>query len=154
MDNRTTGMTGHQENPGTGQTLQGQAAPVTELEPLVRAIGVKHVKTVEAFDVAKIEETLKAYLQLNEPSVLITVEPCALLPEGRKKWLPLEVLPEQCNGCTLCFRIGCPAIVKSDELDQHYQRPKALIDASLCTGCEICAQVCPRDAITFRPKAE
>jgi len=54
-----------------------------------------------------------------------------------------------CNGCTMCFRIGCPAISKSDELDEKFQRPKALIDASRCTGCEVCAQVCPRDAIHF-----
>jgi indolepyruvate ferredoxin oxidoreductase alpha subunit len=105
---------------------------------------------VEAFDVAEIESTLKEYVKLDEPAVLITREPCALLPEGRKRWVPLEVLAEQCNGCSLCFRIGCPAILKSDELDERYQRPKALIDAGTCTGCEICAQICPRNAITFR----
>jgi indolepyruvate ferredoxin oxidoreductase alpha subunit len=64
--------------------------------------------------------------------------------------MPLEVVAEKCNGCTLCFRIGCPAILKSEELDEHYQRPLAEIDPLLCTGCEICAQVCPRDAILFR----
>jgi len=151
MDNRVTGMTGHQENPGTGRTLQGAATTVVELEPLVRALGIQHVKTVPAFAVAEIETTLKEYLKLDEPSVLITLEPCALLPEARKRWVPLEVLSELCNGCALCFRIGCPAILKSDELDAKLQRPKALIDSALCTGCEVCAQICPRDAITFRP---
>ena len=149
MDNRVTGMTGQQENPGTGHTLQGKPAPRIELEPLVRALGVKHVKTVPAFHVDEIEKTLKEYLKLDEPAVLITEEECALLPSARKRWVPLEVL-DNCNGCTLCFRIGCPAILKSDELDEKTQRPKALIDASLCTGCEVCAQVCPREAITFR----
>lgn len=149
MDNRVTGMTGHQENPGSGHTLQGKPAPRIELEPLVRALGVKHVKTVPAYHLDEVEKTLKEYLKLDEPSVLITEEPCALLPEARKRWVPLEVL-DHCNGCTLCFRIGCPAILKSDELDAKTGRPKALIDASLCTGCEVCAQVCPRDAITFR----
>ena len=154
MDNRITGMTGHQENPGTGQTLQGQPAFAIELEPLVRALGIRHVKTVPAFEVEEIETTLKEYLKLDEPAVLITREPCALLPEGRKRWLPLEVIAEKCNGCTLCFRIGCPAILKSSELDERTQRPKALIDAGACTGCEVCAQICPRDAITFRPEDE
>ena len=149
MDNRVTGMTGHQENPGSGHTLLGKSAPRIELEPLVRALGVKHVKTVPAFQVDEIEKTLKEYLKLDEPSVLITEEECALLPSARKRWVPLEVL-DNCNGCTLCFRIGCPAILKSEELDEKTQRPKALIDASLCTGCEVCAQVCPRDAIAFR----
>ncbi len=150
MDNRVTGMTGHQENPGTGRTLLGKSAPRIELEPLVRALGVRHVKTVPAYHVDEIEKTLKEYLKLDEPSVLITEEPCALLPEARKRWVPLEVLSDKCNGCTLCFRIGCPAILKSEELDEKTQRPKALIDPSLCTGCEVCAQVCPRDAIKFR----
>ena len=151
LDNRVTGMTGHQENPGTGRTLTGKEAPVVELEPLVRACGVKHVTTIPAYDVKAIEKTLKEYVKLDEPSVLITVEPCALLPDVRKRWMPLEVAAEKCNGCTLCFRIGCPAILKSEELDEKTQRPKALIDASMCTGCEVCAEICPRDAIPFRP---
>jgi indolepyruvate ferredoxin oxidoreductase alpha subunit len=150
MDNRVTGMTGHQDNPGTGRTLQGQETTRIELEPLVRALGIRHVKTLPAYAVDEIEATLKAYLKLDEPSVLITEEPCALLPDARKRWVPLEVLADKCNGCTICFRIGCPAILKSEELDERYGRPKALIDESLCTGCEVCAQVCPRDAITFR----
>jgi indolepyruvate ferredoxin oxidoreductase alpha subunit len=151
LDNRVTGMTGHQDNPGTGRTLLGKESVVVELEPLVKACGVKHVQTVPAYDVKAIEKALKEYIKLNEPSVLIAVEPCALLPEVRKRWVPLEVLADKCNGCTLCFRIGCPAILKSEELDEKTQRPKALIDASMCTGCEVCAEICPRDAIPFRP---
>ena len=151
LDNRITGMTGHQENPGTGRTLLGQETVKLELEPLVRTLGVKHVQTLPAYDVKAIEKKLKEYVKLDEPSVLIVVEPCALLPEVRKRWVPLEVLADKCNGCTLCFRIGCPAILKSEELDEKTQRPKALIDASLCTGCEVCAEICPRLAIPFKP---
>jgi indolepyruvate ferredoxin oxidoreductase alpha subunit len=109
------------------------------------------VQSVAGYDVKAIEKALKEHVKLDEPSVLIVVEPCALLPEVRKRWVPLDVLADKCNGCTLCFRIGCPAILKSEELDEKTQRPKALIDAGLCTGCEICAQICPREAITFRP---
>jgi len=151
LDNRITGMTGHQENPGTGRTLLGQETIRIELEPLVRALGVRHVKSVAGYDVKAIEKALKEYVKLDEPTVLVVEEPCALMPDVRKHWLPLEVLEEKCNGCTLCFRIGCPAILKSEELDEKTQRPKALIDAGMCTGCEVCAEICPREAITFRP---
>jgi indolepyruvate ferredoxin oxidoreductase alpha subunit len=154
LDNRITGMTGHQQNPGTGYTLQMQETPALELEPLVRALGIERVKTVPAYDVKALDETLKEFLKADGPSVLIAREECALLPSARKRWLPLEVVAEKCNGCTMCFRIGCPAILKSDELDEKTQRPKAMIDALLCTGCEVCAQVCPRDAILFRNQME
>jgi indolepyruvate ferredoxin oxidoreductase, alpha subunit len=151
LDNRVTGMTGHQQNPGTGKTLLEKDTVVVELEPLVRSCGVKHVKTLPALGVDEIEKTLKEYMKLDEPAVLIVVEPCALLPDQRKRWVPLEVYADKCNGCGLCFRIGCPAVLKSDELDEKFQRPKALIEPTMCTGCEVCAQICPRDAISFRP---
>jgi indolepyruvate ferredoxin oxidoreductase, alpha subunit len=150
LDNRITGMTGHQDNPGTGRTLLGKETVAIKFEPLVRALGVQHVSTVPGFDVKAIEKTLREYVKLDEPTVLIVEEPCTLLPDMRKRWVPLDVLAEECNGCTLCFRIGCPAILKSDELDEKTQRPKALIDPEQCTGCEVCAQICPRKAITFK----
>lgn len=150
MDNRVTGMTGHQENPGTGRTLQNQETREIEIEPLVRAMGFDRVLTVPSFDVGLIEKTLKEWMKSDEPAVLITREECALLPSARARWLPLEVISDKCNGCTLCFRVGCPAILKSDQLDPKTNRPLAVIDPLLCTGCEICAEVCPRDAILFR----
>jgi indolepyruvate ferredoxin oxidoreductase alpha subunit len=143
-------MTGHQDNPGTGKTLLGAETTMVEIEPLVRACGVKHVTRLVGLDVKAIERTVKEYLKLDDPAVLIVQEPCVLLPEERKKWQPLEVIAEKCNGCTLCFRIGCPAIHKSEQLDEKTGRPLAWIDPLMCTGCEVCAQICPRDAIPFK----
>ncbi|MFA5836155.1 MAG: indolepyruvate ferredoxin oxidoreductase subunit alpha [Bellilinea sp.] len=154
MDNRVTGMTGHQDNPGTGRTLQHKETREIEIEPLVRALGFDKVVTVPAYAVAAIEKTLKEWMKSDEPAVLITREECALLPSARTRWLPLEVVNDKCNGCTLCFRVGCPAILQSEQLDPKTNRPLALIDPLLCTGCEICAQVCPRDAILFRNQVQ
>ncbi|MEN8173844.1 MAG: thiamine pyrophosphate-dependent enzyme, partial [Chloroflexota bacterium] len=150
MDNRITSMTGQQENPGSGLTLQNQTTHDVDIEALISAIGIKTVKRVSAYDVEAIETTLKTWLKDEKPAVLITDQACVLVPEERKKYLPLKVISEDCNGCTICFRIGCPAILKSDVLDPKHKRPLADIDPLLCTGCEICAQVCPRDAILFR----
>ena len=150
LDNRTTAMTGHQQHPGTGRTLQDAETGAVEFEPLVRAMGIERVHTVDSYDLKAVDAALKDCLQADEPAVIIARRECALMPEARKRWLPLRVDDERCNGCGLCFRIGCPAIVKSGEVDAKSGRPKARIDPLLCTGCEICAQVCARKAILFR----
>jgi len=150
LDNRTTAMTGHQANPGTGSTLQGAETAQVEFEALARAMGIRQVHTVDSYNLKEVEAALKDCLDANEPAVIVARRECALLPEVRKQWLPLRVDEERCNGCGLCFQVGCPAVVKSDVLDAKTGRLKARIDPLLCTGCEICAQVCARRAILFR----
>lgn len=143
LDNRVTAMTGHQDNPGTGRTLQGEATKVIEFEPLLRALGIDHVQTVNAFDLREVERALREAVKRDEASALVVRGECALLPEARKQYVPLRVDQDRCNGCGLCFRVGCPAITKQPD-------GKAFIDPLLCTGCEVCAQVCGRKAILFR----
>ncbi|MGC8916206.1 MAG: indolepyruvate ferredoxin oxidoreductase subunit alpha [Thermoanaerobaculum sp.] len=150
LDNRTTGMTGHQPNPGTGLTLQGQPAPALDFEAIARALGIERVVTVEAYDTEALEKAYKELMATDEPAVLVARHACALLPEERRRWVPLEVVEEKCTGCGVCFRIGCPALLKSDELDPRTHKPLALIAPDLCTGCEVCAQLCPHDAILTR----
>ena len=150
LDNRTTAMTGQQQNPGTGRTLQNVETTRIEFEPLVRAMGIQRVHTVDAYDLKAVDAALKDCLSVDEPAVIITQRECALMPEARKRWAPLRVNTERCNGCGLCFRVGCPAVVKSDETDAKTGHAKARIDSLLCTGCEVCAQVCARKAILSR----
>lgn len=150
LDNRTTAMTGHQENPGTGRTLRGAETTAVDFEAMSRAMGISRVHTVDSYNLRQVETALRDCLSANEPAVIIARRECALLPEVRRQWIPLRVDEERCNGCGLCFRVGCPALVKSDVLDAKTGKPKARIDPLLCTGCEICAQVCARQAILFR----
>jgi len=154
LDNCTTAMTGHQQHPGTGRTLQGTETVQVEFETLARAMGIQRVHTVDPYDLKQVGAALHECLAADEPAVIIARRECALMPEVRKQWLPLRVDDERCNGCGLCFQVGCPAVVKSDVLDTKTGRPKARIDPLLCTGCDICAQVCARRAILFRAQLE
>jgi len=153
LDNRTTAMTGHQQNPGTGVTLMGQPTHAVEFEALARAFGIQRVHTVDPYDLGQVEAALRDCLEGEGPAVVISRRECALLPTARKRWTPLVIDEERCNGCGLCLRVGCPAIVKSDRVDEKTGRAKAWIDPLLCTGCEVCAQVCARQAILGRDEA-
>ena len=150
LDNRTTAMTGHQENPATGRTLAGEPTFRVDFETLARALGIEHVYLVDPYDLSETEKAIRAALSVDGPAVVIAERACALLPEARKEWLALEINPERCNGCGLCFMVGCPAVIQSEATDAKSGRHLAEIDPLLCTGCDICAQVCARGAITRR----
>jgi indolepyruvate ferredoxin oxidoreductase alpha subunit len=150
LDNRTTAMTGHQQHPGTGTTLKGEPTKAVEFEDVARAFGIERVHTVDPYNLKEVEGALRDCLEAEGPAVVISRRECALMREARKLWMTLRVNEERCNGCGLCFEVGCPAILKSDVLDEKTGRAKAWIDPLLCTGCEICAQVCAREAILFR----
>ena len=154
LDNHTTGMTGGQGNPGSGVAAQSErkARPI-DIEAVVKAMGIQAVWKVDAFDVKAVDQAIKdAVAYQDGPSVVIVDGEC-VMNEGYQRSAMVTVDLETCNGCTLCFRVGCPAILKSDELDEKSQRPKAEIDPLLCTGCEVCFQVCPRHAI-YHPEVD
>ncbi len=150
LDNRTTAMTGHQENPATGKALSGEETFRVDFEAMCRSMGIDHTYVVDPYDLKETEKAIRAALDVPGPAVVIAERACALLPEARREWLALEVDPEPCNGCGLCFMVGCPAIVQSEEQDAKTGRNLAVIDPLLCTGCNICAQVCNRNAIFSR----
>ena len=131
LDNSTTGMTGHQQHPATGKNLKGEPAPVVLLDELCRACGVKDLKVVDAYDVKEVEKAVKAAVSSDEVSVIIAQRPCALLDKSAKP----KVRVEDCRNCGVCMRIGCPAISMGKDGVQ--------IDLNQCTGCGVCAQVCP-----------
>ncbi len=145
LDNDTTGMTGAQGNPGSGDTLQGQGTRI-DIEGVVRALGVRDVWTIDAFMQKEVETTIKQALAITDrPSVVIMKGACVFLDDAIRK-PAVTVDNDVCNGCSLCFRVGCPAILKG-AIDTRTAKPKAVIDEVLCVGCDICLQVCPRHAI-------
>ncbi|MEG0773174.1 indolepyruvate ferredoxin oxidoreductase subunit alpha [Clostridium sp.] len=143
LDNSITGMTGHQENPGTGKTLQNRVAPVIDIESLVLGCGIKK-ENVRVVDPYKLEETKKAVKEAHdsmEPFVIITKQPCALIKDVMKRRVNLKCKVNQdvCRKCKMCLKTGCPAL--------KFQNGVVEIDESMCNGCEVCKQVCPFSAI-------
>ena len=137
LDNSTTGMTGHQQNPTTGKKLRGDPAGKIDLETLCRAMGIRRVRVVDPYDLKATEEVVTEELAAPEPSVIITRRPCVLL-RSVEKHPPYQVEPDKCKGCKMCMRIGCPAISWKDK--------KAVIDPTQCVGCGVCEQLCKFDA--------
>ena len=144
LDNRITAMTGGQDHPGTGKTLRGDEAPRVDYEALVRAIGVKWVRTVDSYDLAEVYQTLREAIAHKGVSVIISNRPCVLDPV-KIKGPALQVVNEQCNACQSCMNLGCPALTWGEGTFEG--RHKVKIDASLCIGCTLCAQVCTVDCI-------
>lgn len=147
LDNRITGMTGHQENPGTGYTLMGEEAPEIDLTKLCEAMGVKHIKTINPLDLSETNDAIKNALDLDEPSVIITKYPCALKKSSQaeieeygldRKACVVE--STECKKCKMCLKTGCPAISFDEEKG-------SIIDQDMCVGCDVCLQICPFDAI-------
>ena len=150
LDNRITGMTGHQDNPGSGYTAQQEEANAISIPALVKAVGIENINTVDPNDLASVETAIKDAYAFDGPSVIITRYPCAL-----KKFSKLDkseftelfvkryyVDEEKCIGCKKCLDCGCPAVsVKKED-------KKAYIDPEACLGCSVCAQACPKSAIT------
>ncbi len=139
LDNSITGMTGHQQNPTTGFNIKGDPAGKIDLEALCRAMGFRRVRVVDPYDLAACDAALREELAAEEPSVIISRRPCALLKYVRHG-APLRVDTDKCVGCKACMRIGCPAV--------SFRDGKARVDATLCAGCGVCAQLCKAGALS------
>ena len=144
LDNSITGMTGHQQNPTTGYNLKGDPATKIDLETLCHAIGIRRVRVVDPYNLAECNQAVQEELAADEPSVIISRRPCALL-KTVKHGKPLFVDEETCKECGMCMKIGCPAISMIGG--------KAKIDNTLCTGCGVCRQLCKFDALQL-PKED
>ena len=146
LDNSTTGMTGHQDHPATGKTLDGEPAYAVDLVDLCHALGVKHVEVVDAFDVDRLTKVVKEEVARDEVSVIISQSPCALLksfvPKGK-----CYTVPEKCVKCGQCLVPGCPAMTKNED-------GTVAIDATMCNGCGLCMSNCKFGAIELKKRGE
>ncbi len=146
LDNSTTAMTGHQPNPGMGKNGMGDIAPVVSIEDVVKGCGVKWVRTVDSYNLPELEKAFKEAAENDGVSVIISKHPCALLESAAKKkagtFHTYRIDQDKCIHCHVCSKhLACPAIYISDEgLD--------IIDEKQCTGCGVCAAVCPAKAIS------
>ena len=145
LDNSITGMTGHQDHAATGKTLQGDPTYAINIPDLCRAIGVKNVVEVNAFDIKELEKVIKEEVAKDEVSVIITKSPCVLLS---KKLKPLYAAdPDKCKKCGMCMKPGCPAMTKNAD-------GTISIDDTMCTGCGLCQSLCKFDAIKLVREGE
>ena len=139
LDNSITGMTGHQQNPTTGLNIKGDPAGKIDLESLCRAMGFNRVRVVDPYNLKECADAVSEELAADEPSVIISRRPCALLKYVKHN-PPLKVDGKRCVGCKSCMKIGCPAL--------SMKGGKAHVDATLCVGCGVCEQRCKFGAFT------
>ncbi len=137
LDNRITAMTGRQENPTSGYTLDNNPSFRVDMEQLCRAVGVEHIRIIDPYNIALTRKTLREEMARPEVSVIITTRPCILVPRDNLDRRPsLYVDHDACTGCKACLRLGCPAITW-DETTK-----KSNIDKIICVGCKVCQQTC------------
>ena len=144
LDNRTTAMTGHQDHPGTGRTLQGEPSPAARIEDFGRACGLQRISAIDPYNLEEAEEVIFREIESNEPSLIVSRAPCPLR-ERKKVGQVRSIDADECRGCELCLELGCPAI-EGGQGNPH-------INQSLCAGCGLCQQVCPAGAIRGGEKA-
>jgi indolepyruvate ferredoxin oxidoreductase alpha subunit len=153
MDNATTAMTGHQDHPGITHNLMGKPVERVDIGGLCKAMGVKLVREVNAFEIKEVEASLQECLAWEDgPAVLITKGECIFV--SRNPQPAYAVDPAKCTACDTCTRVGCPAVIKVEERNLKNNRRKSGIDPVLCNGCGVCSQVCPFGAISQTDRKE
>lgn len=143
LDNETTAMTGHQPHPGVDASVMGVERTRISIEEVVRGCGVKDVHVVQPFKINKTMESVKAAMEYDGISVIISQEICPLFAKAtgqKRRTRPFHVVQEKCKNHRICIdKLACPAMFVEGD--------KVLIDSNQCNGCSVCAQVCPENAI-------
>ncbi len=144
LDNSITGMTGHQDNPGSGYTLQGEIANAIKIEDVLKAYGYQNIIVVDPQDLTAMQKAVDDALVSEAPAAIITRRPCLLIKRQKHDMGQCVVDTEKCIGCKKCLKVGCPAVM--------VRNGKSYIDPTECVGCTVCAQVCPVHAISRKER--
>ncbi len=143
LDNRITAMTGHQPNPGVDmEEMNFQGYNKIDIEEVVKALGVKHISVIKPFNSRKSIASIKEALEYKGVSVIIAKERCTLYAKSVKKLKgkPFQIIEDKCLNHRDCINeLACPAF--------YLENDAVKINADMCVGCSICAQVCPENAI-------
>jgi indolepyruvate ferredoxin oxidoreductase alpha subunit len=145
MDNRATAMTGGQGHVACGRTAKGGQTVAVDFEDLVRGLGVKWIRKIDNYNVKRTRAAIEEAVEYPGPAVIVNTRPCALMPK-RITSTPYGVNEEKCVGCHECMNVGCPAITVTERLTKK-GKEIVHIDELVCTGCSVCAQICPSKAI-------
>jgi indolepyruvate ferredoxin oxidoreductase alpha subunit len=148
LDNAIVAMTGGQPTAESGFRANGSSTVKVDLDKLVEGLGVKYVKRVDPYNIKESVKVLQEAVTFGGPAVVLTNRPCVLMPK-RIKGKTYTVLGEKCTGCGICMTVGCPSIEVTDEVAKKSKKGEKMrsINTALCTGCSVCAQFCPTDAI-------
>ena len=144
LDNHITGMTGHQDNPGSGFTLQGEMASAIKIEDVLRAYGYENIFIADPQDLTAMQKAVDDALASEVPAAIIARRPCLLIKRMKHDIAQCVVDQDKCVGCRMCLKVGCPAVMVKGK--------KSSIDPTQCVGCTVCAQVCPVGAISRKEK--
>ncbi|HWS30338.1 MAG TPA: indolepyruvate ferredoxin oxidoreductase subunit alpha [Clostridia bacterium] len=139
LDNSITAMTGHQDNPGTGETLMGESTPLIRPENVLKAMGYENVFIADPQDLTAMQSAVDGALKSEAPAAIIARRPCVLIKKIKHNFGKCAVDREKCRSCKMCLKVGCPAVC--------FKEGKSSIDETLCVGCTVCLQVCPFKAI-------
>ena len=139
LDNSITGMTGHQQNPGTGIDIYGSPASSVNLPALCEAVGVKSIRIVDPADIDVTQAVISDEMSRDGVSVIIAVRPCALIPQGKGESKAI-VDHDKCIKCKVCLKSMCPAMSEGPS-------GEILIDLTQCNGCSLCEKLCRFGAI-------
>jgi indolepyruvate ferredoxin oxidoreductase alpha subunit len=110
--------------------------------------------------VADVKKAIAAVLEALEEEgakVIVFRRACPTFEKKRhqqEQLLSPSIDPEKCTGDACGCNRFCSRVLSCPAIEYDAEENRARIWEDICTGCGLCAQVCPRGAISFREVKE